>query len=47
MNGKNKQAEEKQTPRYGEHFDGCQMRVGVGQMGEKVTLKKYKLVVRE
>ena len=34
----NKQADQKQTHRYKEHFDGCQMRAGwrTGAKGKKV-----------
>ena len=39
----NKQAEQKQTHKYREHFDSC-MLGGVG-MGEKGTGIKYELVV--
>ena len=43
----NEQAEQKQTQRYGELFDSCQMG-GVGGMDEKGEgIKKYKLVVTE
>ena len=42
------QAEQKQTHRYREHFDGCQMKRGTGGVGEKGEgIKKYKLVVTE
>ena len=42
-----KQAEQKQTPKHREHFDGCRMGRGWG-MGEKGEgNKKYKLVVTE
>ena len=31
----NEQADQKQTHRYREHFDGCQIGEGVREMGEK------------
>ena len=42
------QVEQKQTHRYREHFDSCQMGWRVGGMGEKGEgIKKYKLVATE
>ena len=32
-----KQEEQRQNQRYREHFDGCQMGVGCGEMGEEVS----------
>ena len=51
MNLKNKtneQADQKQTHRYRERFDGCQMRGAFGGVDKKGEgIKKYKLVVTE
>ena len=33
----NKQEEQRQNHGYREHFDGCQMGVGCGEMGEEVS----------
>ena len=45
----NEQADQKQTHRYREHFDGCQMKGGLKRCIKKISegIKKYKLVVTE
>ena len=45
----NEQADQKQTHRYREHFDGCQMNGGLNRCIKKISegIKKYKLVVTE
>ena len=44
----NKQAEQKETHRYREHFDSCQMGRGLGKLVRKDEgIKKYKLIVTE
>ena len=45
---KQKQTKQRQTHRYREHFDGCQMRGAFGGVDKKGEgIKKYKLVVTE
>ena len=41
----NKHAEQEQTHRYRQHFDGCQMGGGWGMTEKSEEINKYKLVV--
>ena len=41
----NKLTKQKQTPRYREHFDGCQIGVRLKGKGLRSTIGSYKIVM--